>query len=199
MQLGPNQWLPAPLVLLLLCLPARTQILRAVPRASASLSSTEFARRASLGTPFVLREAAARWPAMNWTREYLSAACSPAQFVPKVVKEGSTSWAQLHSSEKLWSLKDFLESMQCSDSPAYLHDERICSFCPAISGDFEILEHWSENFLLDVVRPGATCGLSEYVHAWPALFIGGNLTETRLHQDHLGTSFWYRQALFSGL
>eukprot|EP00658_Telonema_sp_P-2_P050423 TRINITY_DN38462_c0_g1_i1.p1 TRINITY_DN38462_c0_g1~~TRINITY_DN38462_c0_g1_i1.p1 ORF type:complete len:298 (+),score=27.56 TRINITY_DN38462_c0_g1_i1:122-1015(+) len=180
---------------------------REVPRVR-GLTYAEFKRRASIGEPMVLEDAATDWPAMGWNSSFLSKACGNATFQPKVTQDGSGLWASLRQegaavqrpqqsalavAERSIRLATFLNELnqgECAHKPRYLHDEAVCGFCPGLAQDFSILSYWSTNYLLHVARYNAPCGMSEYAHAWPVLFIGGEGTETRLHQDHLATPFW---------
>lgn len=155
--------------------------------------------------------------AFGWTRLQLMQLCGDADFEAWHYQMGAETWGGLtHGGPHnvRWYLEHMLGGTRCHNTSApfgggpskevctaieipraksgeklFLHEQPVCSLCPKIALDFNILRYWSTNHLHDVA-PDPKCGTSPLTESFPAITIAPNQTGVGLRQAHHGAATW---------
>jgi len=154
--------------------------------------------------------------AFGWTRLQLMQLCGDSEFEAWYYKLHGETWGGLaHGGPHnvRWFLEHMMGGQRCHNSSSpfsgsskevceeiiiprartgeklFLHEQAVCSLCPKLAQDFNLLSYWSTNHL-HAVAPDPQCKISPMAESFPALSIAPNQTGVGLRQAHHGAATW---------
>jgi len=119
-----------------------------------------------------------------WDLGLIKRVCGAANVTPAVFSPTAKTWAKLvDAGNAQTTLAQFIEK-EATNSQLYLHDWSIPQNCPELLNSFVVPKFFSGDKLLRVPEE------LPFALDWPSLFIGAKGTQSGLHVDAFGTSFW---------
>lgn len=124
-----------------------------------------------------------------WTLDYFERRCNASYTKLMSSNKSIQTWGHLEEVEWM-HMGEFIRTFQLNETRRkfYLHDVSIPRNCHQAFGpppyrDFTVPKYFAGDYFQRAPFQG-------YQHSWPSLFIGAKGTESAMHIDGGGTSFW---------